>query len=65
MFIDYIVLGLISLATLVWAFYTLPGHGASSDDGDGGLHVEGDSAPTDAPPTLAQPTDDGRVPAKS
>jgi hypothetical protein len=57
MYIDYLFLGLISLATLIWAFFTLP-----SDDDDsqndssdsGGTESGGDSSPIDQPPTIAE-----------
>lgn len=53
MYIEYIILGLISLATLIWAFSTLPEDDASpDDDDDGGTNVGGDSYPTGTPPTI-------------
>jgi hypothetical protein len=57
MFIDYIILGLISLATLIWAFTTLPDD-ASPDDDRGGTNVGGDSYPTGSPPSVIEEMDD-------
>lgn len=55
MYIDYVLLGLVSLATLIWAFYTLPEDDAPTDDDrDGGTRVGGDTYPTDAPPSIIQ-----------
>ena len=55
MYIDYIILGIISLATLIWAFTTLPKDDASpDDDDDGGTNVEGDGYPTETPPTVVK-----------
>ena len=57
MFIDYIILGIISLATLIWAFTTLPKDDASpGDDDDGGTNVGGDSYPSDTPPSVVKET---------
>jgi hypothetical protein len=51
--IDYLFLGLISLATLIWAFFTLPNDDDSQDDShSGGTSAGGDASPTDQPPTL-------------
>lgn len=52
MFIDYAILGIICLATLIWAFYTLPEDDAPTDDNGGGPQVGGDSSPSDTPPAL-------------
>lgn len=62
MYIDYLLLGLVSIATLIWAFYTLPEDDAPTDnDSDGGTRVGGDTYPTDAPPGIVKEEDtDGR-----
>jgi len=54
MFIDYIILGIISLATLVWAFMTLPDDTTPNDDDSGGTNVGGDTYPTNMPPSLVE-----------
>lgn len=57
MYIDYIILGAISLATLIWAFTTLPEDDASTnDDDDGGTNVGGDGHPTGTPPFVGRDT---------
>lgn len=64
MFIDYIILGIISLATLIWAFTTLPDDTSSNDDDHGGTNVGGDSYPTNTPPTVVEdPADENEDPA--
>lgn len=53
MYIGYIILGLISLAALLWALYILPKDDSSSnDDEDGGTHTGGDSYPVTPPPSI-------------
>ena len=59
MFIDYVLLGLISLATIIWAFFTLPRDNGSRGDDDGGTYAGGDSSPTAGPPTIASPPNQG------
>lgn len=56
MFIDYIILGIISLGTLIWAFYTLPRDDESTDDNGGGTPAGGDTAPSGEPPALTKPS---------
>jgi hypothetical protein len=52
MYIDYLILGVISLGTFVWAYYNRPDGDEPSDDQDGGVLISGDSTPTDTPPSL-------------
>lgn len=54
MFIEYIILAIISAGTLVWACRHVPGgdEPPARDDGDGGLPVGGDSSPSTSPPSF-------------
>lgn len=53
MYIGYLVIGLFSLAMLIWALSTLPKDDPSSnDDEDGGTHTGGDSYPESPPPSI-------------
>lgn len=62
MFIDYIILGIISAGTLIWAYRHVPGSDdpPSRDDGDGGLPVGGDSHPSSDPPSFVVNSKDER-----
>jgi hypothetical protein len=54
MFIDYIILAIISAGTLIWAYRHVPGgdEPPGRDDGDGGLPIGGDSYPSGDPPSF-------------
>ncbi|WP_022834938.1 hypothetical protein [Salisaeta longa] len=56
-FLDYIVLGIMSLAMFIYAYKNRPvgddEGDDSSDDGGGGPSVSGDAAPLDRPPGLS------------
>ncbi|PSQ71423.1 MAG: hypothetical protein BRD38_02010 [Bacteroidetes bacterium QH_9_67_14] len=59
MFLNYLLLALISAGTLIWAYRHAPGrddppHGG----GNGGLPVGGDSYPSSEPPSVVVDTDD-------
>jgi hypothetical protein len=62
MFIDYIILGIISAGTLIWAYRHVPGSDDDpfGNDGDGGLPIGGDSYPSSDPPSFAVNHDDER-----
>lgn len=49
MFLDYAILGVISLATLIYAYLKRPDGGAQGGDDDGGSHQEPTSPSGDAP----------------
>ena len=67
MFVNYLLLALISAGTLIWAYRYVPGRDDPSDgDGDGGLPVGGDSSPSSDPPSIVmdvEEREDDRVAA--
>lgn len=63
MYIDYIILGVISVAVVVWAYTRLPG---DDDDSDGGQVVSAPSGTDDPSPVSAGPTEpSGATPSSS
>lgn len=59
MFIDYIILAIISAGTLIWAYRHASGRDEPpAGDGDGGLPIGGDSHPSSSPPTLSLDPED-------
>lgn len=54
MYIDYIILGVISIAVVVWAYTRLPG---DDDDSDGGQVVSTPTGSDDPTPVSAGPTE--------
>jgi len=53
MYLNYLILGLIGLAVLIWVFFALPKDDRSSDDDDeGGTHAGGDGYPVNPPPSI-------------
>ena len=52
-FIDYIILGMLSIAMFFWAYHNRPEGDFPPDDedGDGGIPASGDTYPVDAPPS--------------
>lgn len=53
MYAEYVFLGVLAVAALIWTYFTLPSDRSSSDnDEEGGIPAGGDSYPVDVPPSV-------------